>query len=464
MYYRLSDSVALRSWKYVNYACYFKNESYARKLSKDEFETAMLCDGEHDLEETETIRLLLKNQMITVCNKGDKPSARSLYKEYPNRYFPQMSIMLTGKCNYNCLHCFNAADNAPLSSEWKYEELLDLLDQADECGIHAFTLTGGEPMLHPHFLDILREIYRRDMMVFEINTNGYFITPQILDEMRALGCFPLIKISFDGIGCHDTIRGHKGAEKKTLDAIELCLKKSFRVEVQTQVNRLTLHSLLPTARLLDKMGVNIMRLLRTTEVARLEKTSPDIVIPMEEYYNEMISFAGEYMNSGLYMNLYIWTLVNLYPDSKSYDIIPVKSNPDSFSPTFPICRDIRKMIGIASDGEVAPCLQMTGTMVERAVHFANVHDTKLSSILSEGPYFDMVCCNLYKFRENTPKCATCRHFKYCAGGCPAFSMLYSDQKADYFNPDITKCLFWDNGFYERITETMGDWTNLTKIR
>lgn len=465
MYYRLSDSVALRSWKYVDYACYLKNESFARRLSKTEFETAMLCDGEHDLKETETVKLLLKDRMIVACNKGDRLSDWSVYKEYPNRYFPRMSIMLTGKCNYNCLHCFNAADNAPLSSEWEYEDLLDLLDQADECGIHALTLTGGEPMLHPHFLDILREIYRRNMMVFEINTNGYYITPRILDEMKALGCSPLIKISFDGIGCHDTIRGHKGAEQKTLDAIGLCKKYRFRVEAQTQVNKLTLPSLIPTARLLDEMGVDIMRLLRTTEVARLEKTSPGIVIPMEDYYDEMIRFAGEYAKSGINMKLYIWMLANLYPDRKNYSIIPVKSLPENFSPTSPICRDIRSMIGIASDGEVAPCLQMTGTMTERAVHFANVHDTKLSTILSEGPYFDMVCCNMYKFKENTPKCASCRHFKYCSGGCPAFSMLYSDKKADYFNPDVTKCLFWDNGFYERITEIMGDdWINLTKIR
>ena len=94
-----------------------------------------------------------------------------------------MNLMITGKCNYNCLHCFNAADNAPIMSEWSYEEALDLLDQAEACGVNAITITGGEPMLHRRFMDIVKAIYDRGMFVEELNTNGCFIDQQVLGNL-----------------------------------------------------------------------------------------------------------------------------------------------------------------------------------------------------------------------------------------------------------------------------------------
>ena len=60
-------------------------------------------------------------------------------------------------------------------SEWFLKEAEKFLDEARECGVNAFTITGGEPMLHRNFMDILTGIYERGMYVEEINTNGYFL-------------------------------------------------------------------------------------------------------------------------------------------------------------------------------------------------------------------------------------------------------------------------------------------------
>ena len=195
MFYRLSDQIALRSWMRVEGAYYQKNIPTALPLTRREFDTLKLCDGEHDLEPDETLALLAERGLILPCKQGEHPSEWSAYRHIENRYFPKMNLMITGKCNYNCLHCFNAADNAPLMSEWTFEELCDLFDQARDCGIHAFTITGGEPMVHKRFMDILREIHRRDMFVAELNTNGYFLTQEVLDGMKETGCRPLMKIS-----------------------------------------------------------------------------------------------------------------------------------------------------------------------------------------------------------------------------------------------------------------------------
>ena len=44
------------------------------------------------------------------------------------------------------------------------------------------------------------------MVMRELNTNGAFITHEMLDEFRAMGADPLIKISFDCLGHHDWLR------------------------------------------------------------------------------------------------------------------------------------------------------------------------------------------------------------------------------------------------------------------
>lgn len=58
--------------------------------------------------------------------------------------------------------------------------------------------------------------------------------------MKNIGCDPLIKISFDGIGHHDWLRNRKGAEEDALRAIRLCIENGFRVKVQTNVHRLNI--------------------------------------------------------------------------------------------------------------------------------------------------------------------------------------------------------------------------------
>ena len=137
--------------------------------------------------------------------------------------------MITGKCNYNCIHCFNAADNAPLMSEWTMDEMNKLLDKARDCGINAFTITGGEPMLHKNFFEIIEGIYSRGIFVEELNTNGHFINMAALERLKSIGCVPLVKISFDGIGYHDWMRNHKGAEQTALEAISLCVENGSHI-------------------------------------------------------------------------------------------------------------------------------------------------------------------------------------------------------------------------------------------
>ncbi len=455
MFFRLKDNVALRKWRYVDRAIYKKGIDQALGVSKEEFEILLLCDGEHDLENNKIIQELKNRNLIEECNKGDKLNEWSKLKEYDNYYFPRMNLMITGKCNLNCLHCFNAKDNAPLNSELSFEEILTILDQAKDIGIHCFTLTGGEPLVHRKFLDIVKAIYERNMFIFELNTNGLLINQKMLDFFKEIGCYPLIKISYDGIGYHNWIRQHPKAEELTLKAIELCIKNGFRVKAQVQVNRKNLDSMFETAKLLDKMGVDEMRIIRTTEAPRWEKNAPQSSLTIEEYYENMLDFAAKFMKSGMKMTVDVWQFLRIYPRHKLYSLVPISCNKDEFNIRIPMCKGNRGMIAVSSKGEVVPCLQMSGYFLEKGISLGNLFKTPLKELVKNSPYLDLAMAPLFKQIIENDKCGNCKYYKACTGGCPALGLLYS-KDINFYHEDITKCIFFENGWYEKVTETLKD--------
>lgn len=462
MFYRLKDDVGLRKWRYVDRAYYRKGVDHALGVSKEEFEILLLCDGEHDIEDNSVVENLLKRELIQKCEKGTKPNEWSILHEYDNYYFPRMNLMITGKCNLNCLHCFNAKDNAPLNSELSYEDILNILDQAKDIGVHCFTLTGGEPLVHRHFLDIVKAIYERNMYVFELNTNGLLISQELLDTFKEIGCHPLIKISFDGIGYHNWIRQHPKAEELTLKAIELCIKNGFDVKAQVQVNRKNVDAMMDTAKLLDKMGVKEMRIIRTTEAPRWEKNAPQSSLTIEEYYEKMLRFAELLQKTDIKMDIDIWQFLRIYPAYKFYSLVPVSCSKDEFNIRIPMCKGNRGMIAVSSKGELVPCLQMSGYFLEKGISLGNLFKTPLKELVKESPYLDLAMAPLFKQIVENDKCANCKYYKACTGGCPALGLLYS-KDVNFYHEDITKCIFFENGWYEKVVKTLSEYQLENKL-
>ena len=465
MYYRITDDAALRSWSDIGFAFYRRGIRRAMPLPKRQAAAMLLADGEHDMETDDTVMLLVLKKLIEPCERGERPSAWSAYRKYDNVCFPMMSLMITGKCNFNCLHCFNAADNAAMMTEWSFEDICDLLDQARDCGIISFQITGGEPMAHRRFFDIVREIYKRDMGVFALNTNGWYITQEALDELKAIGCNPTMKISFDGIGFHDWIRQREGAQKSALGAMELCLENGFRVVSNTQANRRNLHTMLPTARLLDSMGVQGMRIIRTTEAPRWEQNAAGACLSLEEYYSSMLDFATEYIHSDMSMDMETWQYIGLLPKERSYYLKPVKFAGGQRRDGGYCCNCTHSMIAVTSDAEIMPCNQMSGFFLKNGISLGNVRQTPLRDLLSGGDYVDLANMTVGDLRRYDGTCAKCPYFSFCGGGCRALARLFSGEPGlpDCEHKDATKCFFFQNGWYQKVTQALQEWTNLSDI-
>lgn len=451
MKYILSEFVALRSWRLVPYAYYIKDERNATGLKADEYELLCRCDGCQDIADSALLQSLLSRGFCRPAISGETLSEWQKEKVCDNRYFPAMNWMITGKCNYNCLHCFNAADNSHLQSEFSLEEAEKLIADARICGINAFTITGGEPMLHPHFMEIIRSIYDHGMYVEELNTNGFFLTQEILDEMKKIGCRPLIKISFDGVGHHDWLRNRKSAEKDALRAIRLCVENGFCVKAQTNVHRLNLESILSTAKLLDGMGVSEMRIIRTSEAPRWVQNAGDACLTLEEYFDAMLEFLQAYIQTDSKMEIDVWNFVRLCPQSKTYSPRAIECGEGEYRDSIPVCRGNRGMVAVGANGNLYPCHQLSGYYEQHKWFLGNVKKDGLQKLLQEGDYLQNVCTTLKTLVEHNEKCANCRWFKYCCGGCRAVGVVLTE---DVLGSDLSKCLFFEGCYWQKLDSVL----------
>lgn len=462
MFYILNERIALRSWRLVPYAYYIRHDLTAQGLKKEEFERLSLCDGLHDIPQDELTKILVQRRMIFRVEKGQ--TALTDWQKpliCDNRYMPSMNWMITGKCNYNCLHCFNAKDNAPLQSEWTLDEANALLDEAQKCGINGFTITGGEPMAHKNFFEILEGIYRRGMYVFELNTNGFYINQAALDKMKQLDCYPLVKISFDGFGYHDWMRNHTGAEEDTIRAIKLCLKNGFRVKVQMNINRKNKDSILQSLEYLDRLGVDRTRVICTTESTRWAENAEGQSFTVPEYYDTCLEVLEQYIRGKHGMSVDCWQFLDLDPQSKTYSLTPLRGCMDKYRESRPLCQGNRGMIAVGANGNVYPCLQMSGWLEARGKHFGNVKEQGLQSVLQGGDYMNSVCATIGDMVKVNEKCRNCEYLAYCRGGCRAIGLLTSNGNA--FAPDLWKCYFFEHEYIEKCENALKPYKNITKI-
>jgi len=143
-----------------------------------------------------------------------------LFKLYRRTGWPEMlplnlTLSPSPKCNSRCLTCniwMKREDELTLD-EW--DKVLASLGRAP----YWFTISGGEPLMYPHVVDLARLAYQHCRPgVINIPTNGILSSIPERVELIARSCPDsqlIINLSLDGVGeKHDLIRGFPGNFKK----------------------------------------------------------------------------------------------------------------------------------------------------------------------------------------------------------------------------------------------------------
>ncbi len=99
-----------------------------------------------------------------------------------------MYLYLSGSCNLACRHCWiNPRHEDTATRVLPLDVIRHIVEQAQALGLAFVKLTGGEPLLHPQALDLIRFIHGAGLAV-TIETNGTRVGPA---EAAALAAAPL---------------------------------------------------------------------------------------------------------------------------------------------------------------------------------------------------------------------------------------------------------------------------------
>ena len=127
-----------------------------------------------------------------------------------------MEIEFNSNCNFSCIYCYIEKKNKP-ENELTREELRDAIVQAKSLGVIAMVVLGGEPMLYPHLMEMLRFIREKGMDV-ELFTNGSNMTEHAARELFEIGATVVLKTNSFDEKTQDMLAGRAGAHRQIQNA------------------------------------------------------------------------------------------------------------------------------------------------------------------------------------------------------------------------------------------------------
>lgn len=176
-----------------------------------------------------------KRQSLVVDNDPRVAASQDIEDKIKERCLQETrlyaaTLELTFSCNERCKHCYvvrDAEEKELSTQEWK-----NVIDQLADLGALRLVLTGGEPLLRPDFLELLRYARERRFAV-DIFSNGQLLTEELTREIADR--YPrTVQFSLYGMtpSVHDEITSVPGSWSKTSSAIEFCRIKNIPIALK----------------------------------------------------------------------------------------------------------------------------------------------------------------------------------------------------------------------------------------
>jgi radical SAM protein with 4Fe4S-binding SPASM domain len=362
-------------------------EYFSKNLSIKEVMEEMKSKGV----KMSTIQSELNNFLIKVEKNGFYED--SVVKEVDIK--PSLQIDITNKCNLTCVHCLRDAGK-PSENELDTPEWLKVIDDFSSLFKTDVTISGGEPLVHPGFFNIIKKAKEKGLGV-TLFTNGVLINEEYAKKLQ--GYVKRIQVSLDGATeeVNDKIRG-RGSFGKVLKAVSLLYDTDIVLDMA--------FSLMPSN--LKNFYENIEELIKTV--------GPKINFKL----SEVVKFGRA-------------DSTHMFPDKNGRRLEPeakklrdhlykrrLKAPPGSSKNIMLLNCGYGEMVTISSVGDIYPC-----PLYESSVKHGNIRNDDFKEILKKIDADRQKCST-----KNMEECKTCDLRSRCSGGCRINNI--------YYNGDILK--------------------------
>ena len=150
---------------------------------------------------------------------------------------------ITNECNLACLHCIEeSGPGKAFKDELDDRQVFDVLAQLMDADVPYLSFSGGEPMVHPRFFDMVEYACSRGAEL-KIETNGHYLTPENCARLKALGV-KAVQVSLDGAS-RETFNRMRvlGEFNVAVDGVRNLREAGVPIEVNYSPTRFNVHEI-----------------------------------------------------------------------------------------------------------------------------------------------------------------------------------------------------------------------------
>jgi radical SAM protein with 4Fe4S-binding SPASM domain len=327
---------------------------------------------------------------------------------------------ITRRCNLRCLHCENECGEAS-SRELSLEQIRGVGRELVQLGTRKIDVTGGEPLMHPRWDSICRDLAALGLRLSLI-TNGTLLDSDTLERAIDAGVVAF-GISLDGRqATHDGIRVRPGPGpspwRQTVAAIERASARAETVVI-TAVNRRNLAELPALRDHLIGMGVRRWQVQLVVPMGRaLESPVPLVIAPGDLEF--LTAFLAEARAHHQTLAIDVTDTIGYFTERETR----LRGSPDA--PGFWTgCQAGIRAVAITYDGRVRGC-----SLLPPEFDAGDLHDEPMSTIWNDPDRFTY--STRFAAANLTGPCGQCRVGPLCRAGCT--TMAYWTTGSIYSNP------------------------------
>lgn len=294
---------------------------------------------------------------------------------------------LTQECNLHCRHCYDRSNR----SAFPFERAVTLLDELRIFCQKRFvagqvSLTGGNPLLYPHFYDLYRMAAERD---FQVAILGNAADRAAIERIVNIKMPAFFQVSLEGMERHnDAIRG-AGNFRSTVEFLRMLTGMGVPNMVMLTLTRNNMSQVIPLAEELEGItgGLTFNRLAQFGEGANLR-------LPDNDEYRAFLETYAQALDSHPVLTLKE-SLLNILFEKEGRGLF---GGCTGFG-----CGAAFNFVSILSDGEVHACRKFPSPI-------GNIITDSLEDVYASS--------SAQRYRAGSAACAGCRLRAVC-GGCMA---------------------------------------------